>query len=104
MVAPKKAPSKAAQVAPDAADQVKTSPDPVPDADSQTDPAPDAGDHTAAASPHMVDVIVLHEFNDLAEGARRHVGDRISITDERAAEILDTHNPALICIVGDAHE
>ena len=51
-----------------------------------------------------VEVICLREFNDLAEDARRHIGDRFRVTPERAAEIIAKHTPELIAVIGGGDE
>lgn len=51
-----------------------------------------------------VEVICLREFNDLADGTRRHIGDRFRVTPERAAEIIAKHTPELIAVIGGGDE
>lgn len=51
-----------------------------------------------------VEVICLREFNDLDEGTRRNIGDRFSVTPERAADILAKFKPELIAVIGGGDE
>lgn len=91
-------------------------------AEAKVAPAPDAitvdgdklaaavakADHFEQAAPpegdDKVEVICLREFNDLAEGIRRHIGDRFRVAPERAAEIIAKHEPALIAVIGGGDE
>lgn len=71
----------------------------VADTDRVDHPAPEE-----AEAGGKVAVICLREFNDLDEGIRRHVGDRFSVTPERAADIIAKFKPELIAVIGGGDE
>lgn len=83
----------AAKTATDKAAETKEAPAPV----EQPAPAEADGDG-------KVEVICLREFNDLADGSRRLVGDRFRVAPERADEIIAKHEPALIAVIGGGDE
>lgn len=76
----------------------------VDNADTDNAPVEQPAPDSAPVDDGMVEVICLHEFNDLAEGCRRRIGDRFRVAAERADDILTKHSPALIAVIGGNNE
>lgn len=64
----------------------------------------DQADISDPAEQASVDATVLREFNDLAAGVRRKVGDVFQCSPQRAAQIIAAHKAPLIAIGGAADE